>query len=135
MTSKESMEAYRKALKEYKEHNWQDDSEEYEQKLNDAIKAIVPEVGMPCTVCYWSDYRAATIVRVETPNRVVVRFNETKCLDYYDGRYEILPEFDCLGEETFTKRRNGRWVQVGHQYRDGVLLALHYQRHYIDPSF
>lgn len=65
MTSKESMEAYRKALKEYKEHNWQDDSEEYEQKLNDAIKAIVPEVGMPCTVCYWSDYRAAAIVRVE----------------------------------------------------------------------
>jgi len=135
MTSKESLEAYRTALKEY-EDSWQlDDRSEYEKRLEKAFKAIIPEVGMPCTVVYWSDYRAATVVRVEAMNKVVVRFNETKCLDYYAGDYEILPEFDCLGEETFTKRCNGRWVKEGHKSKDGVKLHLHYQRHYIDPSF
>lgn len=131
------MEAYRKALKESEEswHLPKEKRDELEKKLEEAFRAIIPEVGMPCTVCYWSDYRAATIVRVETPNRVVVRFNEVKCLDYYAGIYEILPEFDCLGEETFTKRRDGRWVKVGHKYKDGVRLALHYQRHYIDPHY
>lgn len=135
MTSKESLEVYRAALLEY-EKSWKlDDRSEYEKRLEEAFKAIIPEVGMPCTVVYWSDFRAATIVRVETPNRVVIRFNETKCLDYYAGDYEILPEFDCLGEEVFTKRRNGRWVKQGHKFKDGVKLHLHYQRHYIDPTF
>lgn len=135
MTSKESLEVYKKALEEYK-RSWRlDDRSEYEKKLEEAIKAIIPEVGMPCTVVYFTDRSAATIVRVETPNRVVVRFNETKCLDYYNGDYEILPEFDCLGEEVFTKRRNGRWVQQGHKFKDGVKLHLHYQSHYIDPHF
>lgn len=137
MTSKESLEAYRKALKEY-DASWRlpdKEREKLDKKLEEAFKAIIPEVGMPCTVVYYTDRRAATIVRVETPNRVVVRFNETKCLDYYNGDYEILPEFDCLGEETFTKRRNGRWVQQGHKFKGGVKLHLHYQRHYIDPHF
>lgn len=135
MTSKESMEAYRKALEEYDNHKFDDDCDVYDKKLEEAFVAIVPEVGMPCTVVFYSDYRAATVVRVETPNRVVVRYNETKCLDYYAGDYEILPEFDCLGENVFTRRRNGRWVMKGHKFRDGVKLHLHYQRHYIDPHY
>ena len=135
MTSKESLEAYRAALLEYKKSWKLDDRSEYEKRLEEAFKAIIPEVGMPCTVVYFTDRRAATIVRVETPNRVAVRFNETKCLDYYNGNYEILPEFDCLGEEVFTKRRNGRWVQQGHKFKGGVKLHLHYQSHYIAPHF
>ena len=31
----------------------------------------------------------------------------------------------------FTKRRNGYWVAEGQPYKDGVLLMLHYQNHYI----
>ena len=54
--------------------------------------------------------------------------------DWYASDYDILPELEG-GEMIFTKRRNGLWCMEGHSTRDGVLLMLHYHRHYIDPSF
>ena len=104
-----------------------------EEKVK-AIKSLVPEVGLGCTICYYSDRRAATITKVITPCKIEVRFNHTKCIDYYNGKYEILPELE--GEaKVFTKRRNGYWVAEGQPFKDGVLLMLHYQDHYIDPTF
>lgn len=104
-----------------------------EEKVK-AIKSLVPEVGLGCTICYYSDRRAATITKIITPCKIEVRFNRTKCIDYYDGEYEILPELEGV-PKVFTKRRNGYWVAEGQPFKDGVLLMLHYQNHYIDPSF
>lgn len=47
---------------------------------------------------------------------------------------KILSELEGV-PKVFTKRRNGCWVADGQAYKDGVLLMLHYQSHYIDPHF
>ncbi len=113
------------------QRQWDD---EHEARLVQAIHNLVPKEGLPCTVIYWSDRNAVTVTRVISPTKIAVRDNKVECLDYFSGDYKILPELD--GEEyVFTKRRNGKWVMQGHQSKDGVKLALHYQDHYIDPSF
>ncbi len=99
-----------------------------------AIKNLIPEIGLGCTICYYSDKRAATVTKIVSPCKIEVTFNKTKCIDYYAGEYEILPELEG-GPKVFTKRRNGYWVAEGQAYKGGVLLMLHYQNHYIDPSF
>lgn len=105
-----------------------------EKEKREAIKNLIPEVGLGCTICYYSDKRAATVTKIVSPCKIEVTFNRTKCIDYYAGEYKILPELE--GEpKVFTKRSNGRWVQEGQAYKDGVLLMLHYQMHYIDPHF
>lgn len=108
--------------------------EEQEAKILKAIYAIVPKVGLPCTICYWSDMRAATVSRIISDRKIAVRHNKTNCLDWYGGRYEILPELE-EGEDIFTKRKNGAWCMEGQALKDGVRLMLHYQNHCIDPSF
>ena len=108
--------------------------EERDREQRNAIRNLVPEVGLGCTVCYYSDKRAATVTKIITPIKIEVTFNQTKCIDYYSGQYEILPELEGA-PKVFTKRRNGFWVAEGQSYKDGVLLMLHYQNHYIDPIF
>ena len=106
-----------------------------------AVDGILPLVGRGCTICYYSDRRAATITKVEftkkgEPKAIEVMHNEVRCKDYYAGDYEVLPELcEHMGVDRFTRRRNGRWIMEGHESRDGVQLMLHYQSHYIDPSF
>lgn len=136
LTSKESF----AILHEIEGRQW-DGKNEYtdwkkqiEKERDLAIKNLVPEVGLGCTICYYSDKRAATVTKIVSPCRIEVAFNQTKCIDYYAGEYEILPELEG-GPKVFTKRRNGYWVAEGQSYKDGVILMLHYQNHYIDPSF
>lgn len=107
---------------------------ERDRLRTEAIRNLVPEVGLGCTVCYYSDMRAATITKVISPCKIEATFNQTECIDYYAGDYRILPELEG-DAKVFTKRRNGRWVADGQACKDGVLLMLHYQRHYIDPHF
>lgn len=123
------------------------ESQEWDRKMNpsdwrdlkakerdEAIKNLIPCVGLGCTICYYSDRRAATVTKVISPCKIEVMFNQTKCLDYFASEYEILPELKGA-PEVFTKRRNGYWVAEGQSYKDGVILMLHYQNHYIDPTF
>lgn len=107
---------------------------ERDRLRTEAIRNLVPEAGLGCTVCYYSDRRAATITKVISPCKIEVTFNQTECIDYYAGDYKILPELEGVAK-VFTKRRNGFWVAEGQSYKYGVLLMLHYQSHYIDPSF
>lgn len=114
------------------QHKWKD---EHDKRRLEAIYALVPEVGLPCTICYWSDRCAATVTRITSPTKIEVTHNQVKCLDYYAGDYEILPELEADHVDVFTKRKNGRWCMEGQPTKDSVKLMLHYQRHYIDPSF
>lgn len=109
--------------------------EEHEARWLNAVFAIVPEVGLPCTIKYFSDYRAATVTRIISPTKIEVTHNNVECIDYYAGNYEILPELETDSVDVFTKRKNGMWVMEGHKVKDGVKLLLHYQRHYIDPHY
>lgn len=109
---------------------------QHNKRWLEAVHNLVPNVGLPCTIVYYSDYRAATVTRIISPTKVEVMHNETICKDWYKGEYEILPELcSAMGVDVFTKRRNGQWVQEGQKSKDGVKLVLQYQRHYIDPSY
>lgn len=105
-----------------------------EKEWSKAIDNIVPCVGLPCTICYYSDKRAATVTQIISEKKIEVTHNVVKTIDYYAGDYEVLPDL-MPRTDIFTKRRNGQWVMEGQSARDGVVLMLHYQRHYIDPSF
>lgn len=48
------------------------------------------KVGLGATMNLWSDRRAMTIVEVVSPKKIIVQENETKCIDYYAGNYEVL---------------------------------------------
>lgn len=112
-------------------HKWK---KEHDSRVVQAVRSIVPKVGLTGTIVYWSDYRAVTVTRIISDRMIAVRHNVTKCKDYYSGDYEILPELEG-GEDIFTKRKNGQWIMRGQPIEDGCALMLHYQRHYIDPSF
>lgn len=125
-----------KKLREHIDHEHDRyERERLKEEWLSVVRGIIPEVGIPCTIVYFSDYRAATVVEVsEDKKKVGVRFNDTKCNDWYAGDYEVLQELHGR-VQYFTHRRNGDWIMEGQPVRDGVALALHYQRHYIDPHF
>lgn len=135
MPYSQAMAEIKKLREQIKDEYDPKEEERLEAKWLSVVRGIIPEVGIPCTIVYFSDYRAATVVEVnEKMNRVGVMFNDTECNDWYGGNYEILPGLH--GEvQYFTHRKNGRWIMDGQPVRDGVALALHYQRHYIDPHF
>lgn len=122
----------------YDQKEWKTITERDEmiKKLDEMYKNLMPEVGMGATEVLWSDRRAKTIVKVLTPNKVIVRENEVRCIDYYKGDYEILDELSNMPEETFTRRKSGRWVELGQPDKFGsVFLVIGSRNHYIDPCF
>ena len=118
-----------------------EERKELDKEWYEAIRGIIPEVGRGCTICYYSDKRAATIVDVEytkagKPKAVVVAHNKVECLDWYGDKYKILPEIEENWTDRFTLRKNGRWYMEGQETSpNSVVLMLHYQAHSIDPSF
>lgn len=109
-------------------------------------------IGMPCTVYYYSDRRAATITKIEyykdgrkdaagnrIPRLLGTNLNEVKCIDHFKGEYEVIPMTDPgklkLVHDEFTLRKHGRWISKGNQTGDGLVLGIGFWRHYIDPSF
>ncbi len=112
--------------------NWKDDAVEI-------FNAASPELnaGLGATMNLYTDRRAMTIVEVVSPRKVVVQENETRCVDYYAGDYEVLDTFaDYMSKHTFTLRKGGTWVKEGQPKKYGsVTLSVGYRRHYIDPSF
>lgn len=122
----------------WNEKEWKtiDERDKMIATLGEMYKRLMPEVGMGATAIYFSDRRAKTVVEVKTPNKIVVRENEVICKDYYAGNYEILDELCNMPELTFTRRKSGRWVEMGQPDKYGsVYLILGHRTHYIDPSF
>lgn len=109
--------------------------DELDRQWTRAIYDIVPCEGLPCTICYYSDKRAATVTRIISPKKIAVSHNKVECKDYYAGIYDIKKDVLDREEDIFTKRKNGKWVMEGQDTKDGVVLMLHYQHHYIDPHF
>lgn len=111
--------------------------EAMEAELKEMYKRLMPVEGMGATEILFSDRRAKTIVKVLTPNKIVVMENETKCTDYYGDKYEILDTLaDYMPAEVYTRRRSGRWVAEGQPDKMGsVFLRIGERHHSIDPSF
>lgn len=84
-------------------------------------RQTIPEVGMPCTVIFYSDRSSAVVTAVRGKAKKEV---DVKMCGIYSGT------------KTYTYRRNGLWVQKGTSSRDwGTLLALGFQEDYRDPEF
>lgn len=127
--------------------------EEFTEWYNEMLRVNPPtiEVGMPCTIYYYTDHRAATVTKVEyykdgrqdaagnpIPRRISTNLNDTKCLDYYASNYEVIPMTGKdlkIVHDVFTIRKRGRWIMEGQQLHDGCSLGIGYWSHYIDPSF
>lgn len=92
---------------------------ELDKKFDYMRRRVIPEVGIPCTVHYYSDSSAGYIKEVPSPKTIVVQ---------QDGVYH--------GIKVFTYRSNGHWVEKGTTSRDwGTLCGLGYQHNYYDRSF
>jgi len=77
--------------------------------LDEALETckVIPDVGVPGTVHYYTDSCSGHVEHIITPKKIV--FQET---GIYHSTY------------TFTLRRNGRWVKEGEKSRDGLILSL-----------
>ena len=98
----------------------------------------LPEVGMGITAHFYSDRRAATVVEVLSPRRIVVQWDKATRTDTNGGYSESQTysyEPDSSAEKvTLSLRKNGIWYKVGDDLR-GTRFYLGYRNHYIDPCF
>lgn len=96
-----------------------DTRDKLESEIEKMRKQLIPEVGIPCTGCWYSDRSKGKIEKVLSPKTIQVKF----CGVYTCTR-------------VFTYRKNGRWVQKGTTSADpGVVLILGYEEDYYDLSF
>lgn len=103
-----------------------------------------PEVGMPATVCHWSDRSPATVVEVlrfksgakaGQVKGVVVTGDKYKVVSgsEYDGsaQYEYESQPDSPHRAVYLINQRGQYVLKG----ESTKLALGYREAYRDPSF
>lgn len=104
-----------------------------------------PEVGMGCTMLYWTDRKAATVVEVNHKGRyIVVQQDRAVRVDDYGmsehQEYEYKPDPNGA-TYIYRKMRDGRWVQhyrnreTGRLKKGSGTLALGRREKYHDFSF
>lgn len=101
-------------------------------------ETITPEVGMECTICFYSDSRPAKVSRIISPKRIEVKELSYKCIkgSAQDGSAEYEYFDDPNGaERIFSLRKNGKWIIVGNSTKDGIKLSLGHAHYYYDPHF
>lgn len=96
-----------------------------------------PEVGMGVTKLNWTDRHPFTIVEVISAKRIVVHEDNAERTDNLgmseSQRYKFTPNPDAP-RVILTKRKNGRWVEVGDSM-NGIPYAVGYRQKYHDYSF
>ena len=104
------------------------------------VRSDVPEAGMGATILMWTDRHAATVVEVSpSGNRIGVRRDHARRVDKLgltdSGQaYEFTPDPDAE-IQTFTRRKDGRWVREGEPMRKGTVLVVGRRDEYYDFSF
>lgn len=100
---------------------------------------IEPEVGMAATISVGSDSYPATIVEVSSNRKTIkvqkddaVRtdtngFSESQTYEYSRNIF--------AHKDTFTLRKNGRWIRKGFDMNSGTPIWIGHRRKYWDPSF
>ena len=103
------------------------------------LNAPTPTVGMGATVCMFSDRHAMTIIEVSASGKRVVVQEDTATRTDTNGmsdsqQYSYVPNPEG-STQTFTLRKNGRWVRESETMRGGTCLAIGYRQKYHDFSF
>jgi hypothetical protein len=98
-----------------------------------------PEVGDGFTICYWSDRSAATIVEVSASGKEIkVRGDDAKRVDdrgMSDSQEYVYATRLTGPTQTFTLRKNGRWVRKGEPMRGGTGGIVGVRDQHYDFSF
>lgn len=103
-----------------------------------ATASRTPEVGMGVTINLFTDRHAATIIEVVSPTRI--RVQEDKAVLVSGSRmsesqeYEFTPDPKGL-VRTFSKRKNGLWIEADSQRHNGTSLTIGERDEYYDFSF
>jgi len=97
------------------------------------------KVGDGATFLFWSDRHAGTVVEVRDGGRTVTVQEDTATRVDSNGmsdaqRYEFTRNLDGR-KQTFTLRKNGRYVAKGQGMRNGTTVRLGTRDHYYDYSF
>lgn len=98
-----------------------------------------PEVGMGATGGAGSDCYPFTIVEVVSPKTIVVQADSAVMNskgDYFGNQiWDITPNPNG-GKETYTLRKNGRWILKGSPMTDHWSgISIGHRRRYEDPHF
>lgn len=95
-------------------------------------------VGDPATVRVWSDRRACTVVEVSSDGKkIVVQQDIATRVDKNYASESQSYEYECNPNGTrytFTLRKNGRFVQLGCRYKNGLRLSVGHRSEYYDYS-
>lgn len=95
---------------------------------------IAPVVGMPCCEILYTDRYPYTVTEVISATEIKVKPNHYTVLDHYGEKYQINGVIEEHPGETYTKRKNGRWVRKG-ESMNGTAIALNTHAMRIDPCF
>jgi hypothetical protein len=98
-----------------------------------------PTVGMGATICGWTDRDGATVVAVGKNGKSVTVQEDTATRTDNNGMsdmqsYSHTPNPEA-SRQTFTLRKNGRWVREGSAMGQGTTLSLGHRSTYYDYSF
>lgn len=110
--------------------------------LMDGSKPLEPEVGMGCTILYWTDRSAATIMKVSDNKKHIwismdraIRVDKNGMSEdqsyIYETRNIDVPE----AWVEYTLRKNGRYYKKGDTMRSNPSLLIGVRREYYDYSF
>lgn len=95
------------------------------------------KVGDPCTICFVTDSRPATLVKIVNPKEIKVQIDDYKCIkgDVFNN-----PEYEYTRNPnnpvyTFTLRKNGYWILKGSNMKDGTCCSIGFKRYYYDVNF
>lgn len=92
---------------------------EYSDAITNAVKNLVPYVGLNCSIKAYTDSYACVITKVITPNKV-----------------EVSLKYGTMSTEVYSRRKNGGWYTYGVNLEDyPCRLILNSTHHYIDPCF
>lgn len=95
----------------------------------------VPQVGMGCTICMYSDRHAATIVRISPSGKTVYVQQDTATVvrgSRYDGTAEYSYEPDPTAPIRAFRLTKRGWRAGG---KNGTGLLIGHRDEYYDPSF
>ena len=111
----------------------------FQNRLLERTKPAVPEVGMGCTECLWSDRYPYEVIEVKDARHCTVRELDAIVVSGYtnDGSAEYRYESNPNGRtKTLFLTNKGRWVEkVGRSWKGSSGWAIGYAEKYYDPSF
>jgi hypothetical protein len=95
-----------------------------QNRIMESCKPITPEVGMGCTLCFYSDREAGTVIAVHTPRKITVQIDKATRTDkngMCENQYYAYEPDPTGATYVVTLRKNGRWVIA--KDHTGVLLG------------